>query len=196
MVTQEVLNSDAVKLKKEFNKAIKTLAETKLTTLDFQQYKAVLLLMGFITDPVQIGIDKKIEDIWDTCTFVDEPLMKTTSLFNFLCSLLSIEFMTETVLMRLKEQVDHGTGIEENAYGYIINNEFFLKFDLSLKQQNQIQQQMSVYFKHMIKTRKDFVERGSPTIKLNVSFYNQDISKSSRKNTKKTNKNDFNFKNN
>ena len=28
--------------------------------------------MGFITDPIKIGLDKKVDDIWDISTSVNE----------------------------------------------------------------------------------------------------------------------------
>ena len=94
--------------------------------------------MGFITNPVKIGIDMKIKSVWDTCRQVNEPMIKAQSLFNFMCSLLSIEFMSEAVLIKMKDQIDRGSDIYENTYGYIIKNEFYLKFDLSAKQQKQL----------------------------------------------------------
>ena len=79
--------------------------------------------------------------------------------------------MTEATLNKLKEKVSSGSEIEENAYGYIINNEFYLKFDVNKKKQNQLQQQLSVYFSKLVSARKDYVERGSPKVKLNIPVY-------------------------
>lgn len=51
---------------------------------------------------------------------------------------MQIDNITEKTYEKMKENIDAGAPIHQNEYGYIIDNEFYLMFDIGKKEQKQL----------------------------------------------------------
>ena len=105
------------------------------------------------------GKDRNLIEIWNTIGYQDAFNVKLSSLYNFLCCLQQIDNISPLVQARLKMHIDNGATIEANQYGYVINSEFYLRFDVGKKEQKLIQNKMINHFYSLLNQKKKAVVR-------------------------------------
>ena len=127
------------KFKKEFQTTITIMNLTKDSFIDFDEYKTLLHKLGFIDMTRKSDMqDKDTVDLWNLATYIYNTQMKVSSLYNFLCCLLKIDNITDQTYINLKKEIDVGATIQSNTYGYVIDNDFYLKFDVTKQEQKKL----------------------------------------------------------